>query len=197
VTRFKPWQRAGAFLSFDRGDSLLFISTSQNLRIDIRDGKTNYTPKGDVASVDPPIYAQFGGAGNVPDFARAAASSMPSFYRGIGMDQDPYLRVSYFDTVQWQNETGASDADREFMEKRLQTIETGDHMLVEIPKLLAPWPTYDKTHHAKIAALAAELGLVDEAVDYEVQNKNRTSVIEALKAIVPESVETEEELITA
>ena len=43
-----------------------------------------------------------------------------------------------------------------------------------------PWPKYDDTHHFKIASMAEELGLVDEALAYERFTKNRDGVVKAL-----------------
>jgi hypothetical protein len=176
---------------------LLFISTSPNLRINIRNEKTHYTPQGDVDHIDQPWFAQFGGAGNCPDFAREAAKGMPTFWHGIGQDQDPYMRISYFDTVQWQQETGASDADREFLEGRLITIETGDHMLVEMPTLAPPWPAYDKLTvqgrrtidlvAEKIAGKISEDGYSpDDVAAYESANLNRPEVLAAIAALTSE-----------
>jgi hypothetical protein len=50
------------------------------------------------------------------------------------------------------------------------------------PKAEAPWPTYDTlTNYLKIATLADELGLIDQALVYERQNKNREGVIAELE----------------
>jgi len=50
-----------------------------------------------------------------------------------------------------------------------------------------PWPAYDDAHHFSIPKLAIELGLAEQTLAYEQQNKNRDSIVEALqKALVPE-----------
>ena len=46
-----------------------------------------------------------------------------------------------------------------------------------------PWPKYDSlSNFKKIATLAAELGLVQEAYDYELQTKNREGLVNELRA---------------
>lgn len=54
-------------------------------------------------------------------------------------------------------------------------------VLVDEPVPVAPWPRYDDTHYTKIAALAVELGLVDQALAYESQTKQRQSVLADLR----------------
>lgn len=57
---------------------------------------------------------------------------------------------------------------------------------------VAPWPTYDSTDPKKVAALAVELGLVTEALAYEVSTQSRKAVVKQLQ-----EVGTTEEALTA
>lgn len=64
--------------------------------------------------------------------------------------------------------------------------------LYSAPKATAPWPTYDSTPYGSIADLAKTLGLVVEALSYEEQGKNRSSVVAALReAVTADVVEPE------
>lgn len=98
-----------------------------------------------------------------------------------------YGRVGVWDSVNWQAEYGVSDADRESAENMLLTslFYGTDFIVVEEVKAAKPWPSYDDAHHNKIASLAAELGLVAEALAYEQENKQRPTVLEQLEAALP------------
>ncbi len=94
---------------------------------------------------------------------------------------------------------GWTDDEKEMMREHLifKASELPDMcQIYEHPATLAPWPTYDSTHHNKIPVLAVELGLVGEALAYERENKNRDTVIAALleKAALPPAVDETEEL---
>lgn len=61
-----------------------------------------------------------------------------------------------------------------------------------------PWPTFDDAHHNQISVLAEQLGLVAEALAYEVENENRESVVSKLQEIVEkQSSEAVPEELTA
>jgi hypothetical protein len=93
------------------------------------------------------------------------------------------IRGHFFDLDAAAEENGWSDTDKELVRSallRMCQIAPGDVWVHEAARIPAPWPTYDTTHHNKIPALAEELGLLDEAIAYESQNKNRESVIGAL-----------------
>lgn len=59
--------------------------------------------------------------------------------------------------------------------------------LIADPVFTAPWPMYDDTHHKQIPTLAQSIGMVAEALAYELQNKQRPEVCEKLEAILTES----------
>lgn len=96
-------------------------------------------------------------------------------------------RIGVWDSEEWQKEYKLSDEDRQGAERLLlESAFNGVYFFaLEEEKAPKPWPSYDSTHHNKTASLAAELGLVAEALAYERENKNRTSVIEQLEAVLP------------
>lgn len=96
-------------------------------------------------------------------------------------------RIGVWDSVAWQAEYSLSDADREAGENLLlnDSAYGVEYIVVEAVKAAKPWPSYDDTHHNKVVSLAAELGLVAEALAYEQENKQRPTVIEQLEAALP------------
>ena len=92
-------------------------------------------------------------------------------------------RIGVWDSVLWQADRGLSDDDRVAAEQLLSNSPYYgiEFIAVEEVKAKRPWPSYDDTHHNKIASLASELGLVPEALAYEQENKQRTSVLEQLQ----------------
>lgn len=112
-------------------------------------------------------------------------SSEMSDMRGGALDLDQQASAN-----EW------TDEEREFVARRLCRLAAkpgfNDFWLYEAVQPGPPWPTYDDTHHFKIAALAVELGLVNEALFYESRTKNRQSVLDALQGKVQdEKVEAE------
>ena len=93
-----------------------------------------------------------------------------------------------------------SEEERELCAKRLLWYcekSPKDVRLWSAPKAPLPWPTYDTTHHKSIPTLAAQLGLVGEALNYESQNKKREEVLERLKEALNEAVPEDDESLAA
>lgn len=111
------------------------------------------------------------------------------------------IRGHYFDSVVAQEQNGWTDEEREAVEKQL--IMTANRwpeavQVVERAAAVAPWPKYDTTHHSKIVQLAEDLGLVEQALVYEQENKNRESVVAGLSAkLTAPAPEGDEELAVA
>jgi hypothetical protein len=131
---------------------------------------------GDIIKTYPKIDVIFGEAGSEfkyrdPDTGREE----------VGAE----IRGHYFDTEAWQRDGDWTDEDREQVERHLlgkcETVPEWISVHSD-PPAVAPWPTYDSTHHNAVAGLSEQLGLVDQALVYERQNKNRDSVIEQLEA---------------
>jgi hypothetical protein len=98
-----------------------------------------------------------------------------------------YGRIGVWDSVARQEEHSLTDELREGAEQLLlnSSYYGIEFFVVEEVKAARPWPSYDDAHHNKIASLAAELGLVAEALAYEQENKQRPTVIEQLEAALP------------
>lgn len=96
-------------------------------------------------------------------------------------------RIGVWDSEGWQAQYGLTDEDRKGAEDLLlgDSAYGIEYIVVEAVKAAKPWPSYDDTHHNKVTSLAAELGLVAEALAYEQENKKRASVIEQLEAALP------------
>ena len=128
-----------------------------------------------------------------------------SRFTGKLMEADGYtpeplaLRIGVFDTMEEQRRQGWTDDERETVETFMQAKQNYGQDFVEfkpVEKIIEkPWPSYNNTHHFKVAELAAELGLLEEALAYEQANKARAGVIEKLEeklAITPKAGTAEE-----
>jgi hypothetical protein len=112
-------------------------------------------------------------------------------FRGRYMESDEVTlepvagRIGVYDTVEEQAKLGWDDATREKVEQWLLAKTNLGQDFVQVEKIVGlaskPWPSYDEAHHFKIPALAAELGLLEEALAYEQANKNRESVVSGLE----------------
>ena len=178
------------------------ISCSPRLRIDIRPERANYTPKGDPLPTTPPLYVEFQPGGSVPAHARELAEQLPGLWQGVGRDEDPYVtRLGWWDSHAAQIDHGWSDEDRSFVEQRILAIGDPNVMVVEVPRVPAPYAKYDahrrtqgqrKLEHvlADIAQTYEVAGFdVEQAVAYEQQNLADERVLEALRALAPEGAE--------
>jgi hypothetical protein len=171
----------------------------------IREPENKYTVTGILEKTIPGLDVEFAKGGAVPVYAREQVAALPQFYRGIGIDEDPYTRVAAFDSLAAQEVNGWSDEDREYVESVLLKACGVDFVCVDQPKLKPPWPAYDKLVAVgkrtkqmvaeKIVERVAEDGYDAGAVlAYERQELNRPEVVEALEAVeatgaAPESVE--------
>lgn len=99
----------------------------------------------------------------------------------IGAD----ISGGFFDTVVAQQQEGWTDAEREMVERRLLELCTTWPEAVQVyteSPVPAPWPTYDTlTNYLEIAKTAETIGMVQEALAYERQNKNRDGVVAELE----------------
>jgi len=113
------------------------------------------------------------------------------------------IRGHFFDLYMQAEEKGWSDDDKEVVARHMlrmcEKFPGGEFWVWEKPRTLAPWPTYDTTAYAKIADLALELGLVEQAINYELENKNRENVLKRLAAVKADAPvdELDEELVAS
>lgn len=160
-----------------------FISSNRGLEIALRNPKiTGFTQTGDPIYDGNYLKAEFQQGGVSPWEAELAIKTL--LFKGMYEGEDPTERLSWFDTETAQLHYGWTDDEREFAEKRLLEIED-NFMLVEQPKVPAPWHNYDTiTDPKRIVALIEDTGTsASEVLAYERENKNRIAVIDAVEAL--------------
>jgi hypothetical protein len=108
-------------------------------------------------------------------------------------------RIGVYDTLAAQEAEDWPDELREYVEQWMLKRPNYGTDFVELQKLPAekPWKNYDETHHFKIASLAADLGVVEEALAYEQENKAREGVLKALNEKLGAPVDVADEVVTA
>ena len=171
-------------------------------KVVIIDGVSRVT-QSEPYTVSKSLPIQFSQAGLLQSDIEAALSQWTR-WPGLPQEEDGVTpanpvdngRIGVWDSVEWQAEHGLTDEDREGAEKLLlgSVFYGTDFIQVAEPVELVPqkpWPNYDETHHFKIASLAAELGLTEAALAYELANKNRKGVIEALTGEKNEKAQAE------
>jgi hypothetical protein len=124
---------------------------------------------------------------------------------GLGHDEDPAWRLSMYDTDLEAGRYGwSTETKREIEERLLSGPSIGvDYVLVEKPRLPAPWPAYDqvkakgqKSVARVIADKVAEDGYDPRyVIDYEQENADRPEVVAALQELVDAPVEEEAEIV--
>ncbi len=97
------------------------------------------------------------------------------------------IRTGVYDTLEAQKQNGWTDDERLLVEWKLDEVAAKNPAFVRklVPQHVAapaPWQTYDSTGADRVAAVAAELGLVPEALRYERENLNRVTLVAALEA---------------
>lgn len=111
------------------------------------------------------------------------------------------IRGHYFDSVAAQDVNGWSDEEREEVEQYLIKLAARIPDYVQVmsqPPATMPWPTYDETPAKDIPVLAKTLGLVEQALKYEVENEQRQDVLKAMRGMLePEAAPESEELAVA
>lgn len=94
------------------------------------------------------------------------------------------FRGGYFNLDEQAAEKGWDDVEKEVVARHmLQMLNKSwcQFTLYSKPKVAAPWPTYDSTHHSKIVEIAKATGTESAALAYERQEKNRPSVVAGLQ----------------
>lgn len=95
--------------------------------------------------------------------------------------------LSVFDT-EWLPPDQKAEVEAFFRSGKFHS--GGDCFVYEAPRLVAPWPSYDKIGQgaaAKIPALTRDLGIDPRRVyEYEAENKNRDGVLEGLAKLIAE-----------
>lgn len=140
----------------------------------VRPTKHVYAQDGTVIDTIPELVAEFGTHGAEYQYTDPDGN----------LQWAADIRGGFFNLDVQAEEKGWSDDDRALVARILlknQAKFAGEYQLHSAAPLPAPWPTYDGTHHSKIAAFAAELGFVEATLAYEKQNKNRPAVVKQLE----------------
>ena len=114
-----------------------------------------------------------------------------------GLPIDPVYRISVFDSKEqhWDEDT------RKKAEKLLteSPYNGSAYIIVETPVRPAPWAGYDKIRSVKkLLELVVETGSdAEEVLAYEIENKNRPEVVEAMQAILAPVPEDDAVVVSA
>lgn len=181
---------------------MLFVTANPGLLITgVRQEKENYNEHtGKYVDTTPGIDVEFR-HGGAPEWAAQIALANERFrqlWGGLPDGVDYRLFIGSFDTVKEQQQRGWDDETRGEVEEFLKRspLFGFNFIHVESPEEAEspPWPTYDKTHHFKVAIVAEDSG-VDLAytLEWEKTHKNRPAVVAALEEKIaagsPELVE--------
>ncbi len=129
--------------------------------------------------------------------------------RGLTENEDARWRLSSFDTEDAAKRFGWTSDEKAKFEQVLRDHAGTDYIIVDKPRLAAPWPTYDKQTSvvgkrtielvvAKVTETVLDLGLdPEDVIRYERDNANRAEVISALESLKPRGEDEPEPLIAA
>lgn len=138
-------------------------------------------------------------------FAKFQRGTAPGWARQIGLETFEFRKapqgvtpsqwLAFYDSLEAQQEMGWTDEERETIDAKLLTI--AGVLVVERPKLSAPWPAYDSLVAAKggptrpevaekISSIVEDLGLnPHDVLAYEQQELDRPEVVTALQTLLP------------
>lgn len=154
-------------------------------------------PNGKLVLDDPGEMAQFR-AGTVLPYEREIGLkqfTFPGLPRDAdtGQEIDPSFRLSAYDTdVEAIQRNWTPERKKAVEQAMLKSDDLGVRfILVEAPKIPAPFPTWDelrgrgqRTTPELLCERVRELGLdIEQAIAYETQNLQRQEVIDALEAM--------------
>lgn len=103
-------------------------------------------------------------------------------FKGLGERENPARRISIYDTDEVARAEGWTPEFKAEVEANLVKGQSSDYFLVEIPRLTAPWPSYDDTNAKDILSTATAIGVdLAHVLAYERENENRPEVVSALE----------------
>ncbi|MBI3936403.1 MAG: hypothetical protein HY323_05455 [Betaproteobacteria bacterium] len=186
-----------------------FISQFRNYRVVAVHEQVEILASGQARMLAPGYVCEFR-QGDVTDWERDQARELLTF-RGTtlnldGSPTDPIDRVSSFDSAQVADSKLRHKVEQALLAHPAFGKQDG-FILIEKPKLVAPWPGYDKLVRsgrrtddhvaAKVAELTADGGYDPAGVAaYERANLNRQPILDALAALERQP-EPEPDLISA
>ncbi len=131
-------------------------------------------------------------------------------FSGVPEGINPLSRIAVFDTDLYIEQKSNMDEDLDKEElaelrvrienrlRKLQTKHPSEFIIVDPPRHFAPWPSYDEDSVEEILAARERFGFSPEAVRlYEVENKNRDEIIDAMTALENETASTGEIVVSA
>src|SRR5262245_42434354 len=123
------------------------------------------------------VAAEFGQAGQEYDYHNPLTGQADKTVDIVG---------NYFDTDAEAERNDWTSDEKESVEKRLMACTREIPQWVQLVERVAPipdkpWASYNSMHAQKIAKIAIELGVIDEALAYERATKNRPEVIGMLE----------------
>jgi hypothetical protein len=160
------------------------------------DTETEYAPNGTVIKVTPAVSVKFSPAAGAPDWAKDAVRKLPSFGRGVGLEEDPFSRVGGLDTDEEAKYQNWDDVLKERVEQALIKAPANgvEYVVCNAPKTAKPWDKYDDfvgdDAVEKILYTVDLIGVEPKDVlRYERENLDRENVIAALESLVEKSEE--------
>jgi len=155
-----------------------------------------------------PVIAEFR-QGGMTEWEQLVA--LESFdFSGLPEGVNPLSRVSVFDSEAYVQRYSPSEQEAHLKEiderlSYLATIYPNEFRIVEKPAAGKPWPTYDEAELEDrifrdeqgeelvvdgILTMQAKTGINPETIRlYEVENRNRSEVVEAMEALEAEALE--------
>lgn len=134
--------------------------------------------------LEKPITADFGQHGLLDHEIEAALEKFP--FSGLPEGVNPLTRVSSFDSEAYvlrypKHERSALLVQINQALREKQERNPNDYIIVEPPKASRPWPSYDEDSVEEILAFQERLRVdPDEIRLYELQNKNRKTIVAAM-----------------
>lgn len=102
------------------------------------------------------------------------------------LEEHAIINGHFFDSESAQERLGWSDEERESVEMAIEKIGREQPFLVarvdlEVRPTGKPWPTYDEMNAESVLSFANALGLIEQALAYENENKARKTLIAQLE----------------
>ena len=166
-----------------------YTSKFKAFRVNIRSEIKKYHPTMDVVlETIPEMVAEFGVHGPEVEVETQ-----------FGVERHGDIRGFFYDLDADAKAKGWNEEEYAIAKKRLDDLcETWPEAIKKLEEVapVAPWATYDDMDYSKVAQLAIDLGLAEQALAYELATKNRKSVVKALTEYV-DAQKAEEELVAS